>query len=196
MSTIPVTISGNLTSDPALKFLPSGSSVAEWSVAVNHRRFDRDAGQYVDDGTTFVDCTAYGKMAEHVADSLRKGMPVTFTGTMRQRTWEDREGKTQRRWELRVANGGPDLARCIVGNVSKPPQDGGQNGAPHGGQRTASQPSGPQGGQSPTQGGPGPQSGAQASVPYGLHVERQGGQQAPMDPWGGQAGGHPDEPPF
>lgn len=108
--TTPVTIVGNLTDDPELKFTPSGAAVARLSVAVNRRTYNRQTSQWEESGTDFHRVTAWRGLAENIAGSLAKGMRVIVVGDLRQRSWEDEKTKEKRSaWEVTASAIGPDL---------------------------------------------------------------------------------------
>ncbi len=104
-----LTIVGNLTADPELRFTPSGHAVAEFTVASTPRSFDRQAGEWRDGDTVFLRCTAWRQLGEHAAESLAKGTRVIVTGRLRQRSFELTEGVTRTVTELDVDDLGPSL---------------------------------------------------------------------------------------
>ena len=87
-----LTIVGNLTADPELRFTSTGTAVANFTVASTPRSFDRSTGQWVDGDPLFLRCTAWAQLAEHAAESLTKGMRVIVAGRLRQRSFQTREG--------------------------------------------------------------------------------------------------------
>jgi single-strand DNA-binding protein len=87
-----VTITGNLTRDPELRFTNNGTAVANFSIASTKRTFNRDTEQWEDGGTLFLDCTVWGQQAENTVESVAKGDRVTVTGSLEQNDWEDDEG--------------------------------------------------------------------------------------------------------
>lgn len=105
MSTIIVT--GNTTSEPELRFTPSGKAVANFTVAENHRTKQGDT--YVDDGSTFYRISAWGSLAENIAESLHKGDRVTVTGQFRTREYTTRDGAQGRSLDITADTVGPDL---------------------------------------------------------------------------------------
>lgn len=104
-----VTVAGTLTADPEIKYLDSGACVANFTVAANDRRFDRDQGQWVDAGATFLRCQVWRQLAEHVTESLSKGQRVLVTGALKQRSYETPEGEKRTVFELAVSEIGPSL---------------------------------------------------------------------------------------
>lgn len=103
-----LTVVGNLVADPELRFTPSGSAVASFSVAVTERYRDAE-GKYVEGATSFVRCSAWRLLAEHLAESLRKGQRVVVAGVLRQRQFETTEGEKRSAWELTAEDVGPSL---------------------------------------------------------------------------------------
>lgn len=91
MST-PIQITGNLTADPEMQYLPNGRAAARFTVAVNSRR-RTEAGEWVDGEPTFYPVTAWGEQGEHVAESLTKGARVMVLGTIKARSWAPTEGE-------------------------------------------------------------------------------------------------------
>ncbi len=113
-----LTIVGNLTGDPELRFTPSGHAVADFTVASTPRSFDRQAGAWRDGEPLFLRCTAWRQLAEHAAESLTKGTRVIVTGRLRQRSFELTEGVTRTVTELDVDELGPSL-RHSTARVTK-----------------------------------------------------------------------------
>lgn len=105
---IPVTLIGNLTSDPELRFTPSGAAVASFTVAVSKRVKD-EQGTWKDGPSSFVRCSVWRQYAEHVGDSLAKGNRVIVVGQMSQREYEDKQGEKRSVWECLVDEVGPAL---------------------------------------------------------------------------------------
>ena len=87
-----VTVVGNLTADPELRFTPSGAAVANFTVASTPRTFDRQSGEWKDGEALFLRCNVWRQPAENVAESLTRGMRVMVSGRLRQRSFETREG--------------------------------------------------------------------------------------------------------
>ena len=102
-------ISGNLASDPELKFTPSGTAVATLNIGVSERRKNSNTGEWEDSGVTWYRTIVWGQPAEHVAESLTRGMRVMVNGTMRQRSYEDKSGETRYVWELTADEIGASL---------------------------------------------------------------------------------------
>lgn len=129
-----LTIVGNLTGDPELKFTPSGSAVANFTIASTPRRFNKQANEWEDGETLFMRCSIWREAAENVAESLQKGMRVIASGRLSQRSYETKEGEKRTVVELSVDEIGPSL-RSATAKVAKT-QRGDGNGF-GGGQRTA-----------------------------------------------------------
>jgi len=113
-----LTIVGNLTADPELRFTPSGHAVADFTVASTPRTYDRERGEWRDGEALFLRCTAWRQLAEHAAESLTKGTRVIVTGRLRQRSFELTEGVTRTVTELDVDDLGPSL-RHSTARVTK-----------------------------------------------------------------------------
>jgi single-strand DNA-binding protein len=182
-----ITVVGNLTNDPELRFTPSGAAVAGFTVASTPRTLDRESGQWKDGDPLFLRCSVWRQYAENVAESLTKGMQVIVQGRLKQRSYETREGEKRTVVELDVDEIGPCL-KFATAKVSKASRGSGGGGG-GGGDWSNSAPSG------------------------GGSVQRSGGQQSggpantqQDDPWatsggsggsgGGWGGGYSDEPPF
>jgi len=169
-----ITVIGNLTGDPELRFTPSGAAVANFTVASTPRTFDRQSNEWKDGDTLFLRCSIWREAAESVAESLTKGTRVIVTGRLVQRSYETREGEKRTVYELQVDEVGPSL-RYATAKVTRTQRSGGGGGGFGGG------------------GGGGYNGGGSGSSGGG------GGQQD--DPWatptGGSGGaGYSDEPPF
>ncbi|ONH23835.1 single-stranded DNA-binding protein [Pseudofrankia asymbiotica] len=104
-----LTVVGNLTADPELKFLPTGAAVTSFVVASTPRTLDRATNEWKDGEPLFLRCSIWRKPAEHVAESLAKGDRVIVTGRLKQRTFETREGEKRTVFELDVEEIGPSL---------------------------------------------------------------------------------------
>jgi single-strand DNA-binding protein len=135
----PITIVGNLTADPELRFTPSGAAVANWTTAVNRRRFDRQANEWRDEGTDFYRCSAWRELAENVAESLTKGTEVVVVGSIATRDYETREGEKRTVFEVQAEHVGPSLRRQTA-RVEKAQRGQGGGGFGGGGQRPAAAP--------------------------------------------------------
>ncbi|MGW1287761.1 single-stranded DNA-binding protein [Streptomyces sp. NPDC002586] len=89
----PITLVGNLTDDPELKFTEGGAALAKFTIAVTPRTFDRNTNQWKDGTTAFYRCAAWRTLAEHIGDSLKKGSRVVANGRMRQHDWTNEQGE-------------------------------------------------------------------------------------------------------
>lgn len=107
---VPITIVGNLTGDPELRFTPGGEAVCKFTVAFNPRVKDRASGEWKDGEPSFYSCTAWRQLGENMAESLARGARVIVTGSLRQRQWETTEGEKRWAWEITVDAVGPDLS--------------------------------------------------------------------------------------
>ena len=105
-----LTIIGNLTAPPELRFTPSGAAVANFTIASTPRTFDKASNEWKDGDTLFLRCSAWRELAENIAESLTdKGTRVVATGNLVQRSYEDREGQKRTVVELQVDEIGPSL---------------------------------------------------------------------------------------
>lgn len=126
-----VTLVGNITDDPELRFTPSGAAVANFTVAVN-RRWRTPEGQWEDKLDGFFRCNCWRDMAENVAESMTKGMRVVVTGRLQQRSWDDQEGNKRSAFEIQVDEVGPSL-RWATASVQKSQRSGGGQSSGGGG---------------------------------------------------------------
>ncbi len=197
-----ITVIGNLTQDPELRFTPSGAAVANFTVASTPRFMDRQTNEWKDGETLFMRCSVWREAAENVAESLTRGARVIVSGRLKSRSWDDKEtGAKRTTMELDVDEVGPSLryATAKVNKTQRGGGGGGQGGFGGGGQQGGGF-GGNSGGQ---QGGFG---GGQQSDPWATGgqggQQGGGGQPAPQQPAGGQQGGgwstgpSYDEPPF
>jgi len=127
-----VTVIGNLTADPELRFTPSGAAVASFTVASTPRTFDRASGEWKDGEALFLRCNIWRQAAENVAESLQKGMRVVVQGRLKQRQYETREGEKRTVVELDVDEIGPSL-RYATAKVNKVSRGSGSGGYGAGG---------------------------------------------------------------
>ncbi|WP_417510604.1 single-stranded DNA-binding protein [Microbacterium sp.] len=104
-----ITVVGNLTADPELRYTQNGLPVANFTIASTPRSFDKASGEYKDGQALFLRCSVWREFAEHVAASLSKGMRVIAQGRLRQRSYQDREGNNRTAIELEVDEIGPSL---------------------------------------------------------------------------------------
>jgi single-strand DNA-binding protein len=119
-----ITVVGNLTGDPELRFTPSGAAVANFTVASTPRTFDRQNNEWKDGETLFMRCSIWREAAENVAESLTKGMRVIVQGRLVQRSYETREGEKRTVVELQVDEVGPSL-RYASAKVTRTQRSGG-----------------------------------------------------------------------
>ncbi|MEQ7008416.1 single-stranded DNA-binding protein [Actinopolymorpha sp. B17G11] len=119
-----ITVVGNLTNDPELRFTPSGAGVANFTVASTPRSFDKQANEWKDGETLFLRCNVWRQAAENVAESLQKGTRVIVQGRLKQRSYETKEGEKRTVYELEVDEVGPSLRSATV-KVNKTTRDQG-----------------------------------------------------------------------
>lgn len=127
-----ITVVGNLTADPELRFTPAGAAVANFTVASTPRTFDRQSNEWKDGDTLFMRCSIWREAAENVAESLTKGMRVIVQGRLVQRSYETREGEKRTVVELQVDEIGPSL-RYASAKVTRAQRSGGGGGGFGGG---------------------------------------------------------------
>ena len=129
-----ITVVGNLTADPELRFTPNGAAVANFTVASTPRTFDRQANGWKDGETLALRCAIWRDAAENVAESLTRGTRVIVSGRLKQRSYETKEGEKRTVIEMDVDEIGPSL-RYASAKVTKTQRgQGGGYGAPQGGQ--------------------------------------------------------------
>ena len=197
-----ITLVGNLTGDPDLRFTPSGAAVANFTVASTPRTFDRQSGEWRDGEAMFINCAVWRQYAEHVAESLTKGMRVIVQGRLKSRSYETQQGERRTVFEVDVDEVGPSLryATAQVTRTSGGGQGGGNwqgNQNQGGGQNYGNQ--GGYGNQGQGQGGYGNQpqqgQGGQGNDPWGSSGGGGygGGNRGGNDPWNQSAA---EEPPF
>ncbi|WIY82659.1 single-stranded DNA-binding protein [Propionimicrobium sp. PCR01-08-3] len=181
-----ITLVGNLTADPELRFTPSGAAVANFTVASTPRTFDRQTNEWKDGESMFLNCSIWRQAAENVAESLQKGMRVVVHGRLKARSYDDREGNRRTVFEVDVDEVGPSL-RYATAKVTRTSSGSGGNWQ-----------GGNQGGQ-PNQGGGYNQGGFNnANQGGGQDNWQSGGSSSPNrgvsnDPW---ASAQSEEPPF
>jgi single-strand DNA-binding protein len=129
-----LTIVGNLTADPELRFTPSGAAVASFTVASTPRSFDKNSNEWKDGDALFMRCSIWRQAAENVAESLQRGMRVIVTGRLQQRSYETREGEKRTVVEMQVDEVGPSLKYATAKvNRTQRGSSGGGFGADSGG---------------------------------------------------------------
>jgi single-strand DNA-binding protein len=168
---IQITLVGNLTNDPELRFTPSGAAVANFTVASSTRVLDKQTNEWKDGDTTFIRCNVWRQYAENVAESLQRGMRVVVTGRLKVRQYETRDGGKGTSVECEVDDVGPVL-RYATAKVTKVGRSGGGFGDSGG-----------------AQGAP---QGAPADDPWATGGSGAGGGGAAGGGWSGSN----DEPPF
>ncbi len=119
-----ITIIGNLTADPELRFTPAGAAVANFTVASTPRTFDKQSNEWKDGEALFLRCQVWREAAENVAESLTRGSRVIVTGKLKSRTFETREGEKRTVIELEVDEIGPSL-KYATATVNKANRGGG-----------------------------------------------------------------------
>src|ERR1700751_4833133 len=151
-----ITVVGNLTADPELRFTPSGAAVANFTVASTPRIYDRQSGEWKDGEALFLRCNIWREAAENVAESLTRGARVIVTGRLKQRSFETREGEKRTVVEVEVDEIGPSLryATAKVNKASRSGGGGGGFGGGGGGSRQPAQTGGGTGGGEPRGGRP------------------------------------------
>jgi single-strand DNA-binding protein len=135
-----ITVVGNLTADPELRFTPSGAAVASFTIASTPRTFDRATNEWKDGEALFLRCSIWRQAAENVAESLQRGMRVVAQGRLKQRSFETREGEKRTVVELDVDEIGPSLryATAKVNRTQRGSTSGGGFGT-SGSESTASE---------------------------------------------------------
>ena len=179
-----ITLVGNLTNDPELRFTPSGAAVANFTVASTPRTFDRQSNDWKDGETLFMRCAVWREAAENVAESLTRGTRVIVTGRLQSRSFETKEGEKRTVIEMQVDEVGPSL-RYANAKVNRTSRGGGGGGGGFGG-------------------GGGGNSGGGGGGGGGWSGGGSGGGQPQDDPWatgpssggGGWGGASNDDPPF
>jgi single-strand DNA-binding protein len=172
-----ITVVGNLTNDPELRFTPSGAAVASFTVASTPRMLDKQTNEWKDGDTLFLRCSIWRQAAENVAESLQRGMRVIVQGRLKQRSYETKEGEKRTVVELDVDEVGPSL-KSATAKVNKTTRQGGNGGGGYGG------------GQGGGQGGGGFGGGAPSDDPWASAAP------AGAAPGSSSNGGWSDEPPF
>ncbi|MER1994895.1 MAG: single-stranded DNA-binding protein [Arthrobacter sp.] len=122
-----ITVVGNLTNDPELRFTPSGSAVANFTIASTPRTFDRQSNEWKDGETLFLRASVWREAAENVAESLTKGTRVVCQGRLKSRSYETKEGEKRTVMELEVDEIGPSL-RYASAKVTRTQRSGGGGG--------------------------------------------------------------------
>nr|WP_301455391.1 single-stranded DNA-binding protein [Bifidobacterium mongoliense] len=133
-----MTMTGNLTADPELRTTSNGMQVVNFTIAHTARIYNRNTGQWEDGSATFMRCSAWRDLADHIASSLSKGMPVVATGRISQRSYQAQDGSTRTVIEMTVDDIGASLKRATSqvtriqsnnhGAMSTAPQTSSHNG--------------------------------------------------------------------
>lgn len=155
-----VTLVGNITRDPELRFTPSGQANATFGLAVNRRWQDRQSGEW-QEATSFFDVVCWREMAENASESLSRGSRVIVTGRLEQRSWENQDGEKRSKVEVVADEIGPSLrwaTATVTRNERRTPGDG-PSGGPSGG------------GYGPRESRPAPQPAAAGPAPYAFDEE-------------------------
>jgi single-strand DNA-binding protein len=124
---INITVVGNLTNDPELRFTPSGAAVASFTIASNSRFLDKTTTEWKDGEPVYMRCSVWRQYAENVAESLTRGTRVIATGRLKQRSYDTREGEKRTVMEMEVDDVGPAL-RTATAKVTKVARSGGGGG--------------------------------------------------------------------
>ncbi len=171
-----ITVVGNLTADPELRFTPSGAAVASFTIASTPRQFDRNTNEWKDGDALFLRCSIWRQAAENVAESLQRGMRVVAQGRLKQRSYETREGEKRTVVEMDVEEVGPSLkyATAKVNRTQRGSSSGGGFGSSGGSDSGGTSGGGNAGGSN---------SGAASDDPWGSAPASSGG-------------GFSDDPPF
>jgi single-strand DNA-binding protein len=170
-----ITVVGNLTADPELRFTPSGAAVASFTVASTPRTFDRQSNEWKDGEALFLRCSIWRQAAENVAETLTRGMRVVLQGRLQQRSYETREGEKRTVIEMQVDEIGPSL-RYATAKVNRTARGSDTGGGGFGG------------------GGGGGNFGGGGGAPGGNSGG--GGNFGGDDPWASAGPATSDEPPF
>jgi single-strand DNA-binding protein len=139
-----ITVVGNLTDDPELRYTPTGAAVAKFRVASTPRFMDRQSGEWKDGDPLFLNCQCWRQTAENAAESLQRGSRVIVTGRLKQRSYETREGDKRTVIELDVDEVGPSL-RYATAKVQKMTRSKGNFGDDQWNSATRQRPSGDSG---------------------------------------------------
>jgi single-strand DNA-binding protein len=123
-----ITVVGNLTSDPELRYTQNGLAVANFTIASTPRNFDRASNDWKDGEALFLRASVWREFAEHVAGSLTKGSRVIVTGRLKQRSYETKEGEKRTSFEIEVDEIGPSLRYATAQVTRTSSREGGQGG--------------------------------------------------------------------
>ncbi|MGI8899794.1 MAG: single-stranded DNA-binding protein [Nocardioides sp.] len=201
----PITVVGNLTADPELRFTPSGAAVANFTVASTPRTLDKQTNEWRDGESLFLNCSVWRQAAENAAESLQRGMRVIVSGRLKARSYENREGEKRTVFEIDVDEVGPSL-KYASAKVTKTSRGGAQGGGFSGGGDDPWSSGGNTGGQASGRGGQASgqadHGGSWGGQQGGGSAGSAGGAAASNDPWatggsgGSGSGGTSEDPPF
>ena len=118
-----ITVVGNLTADPEMRYTGSGVPFASFTIASTPRTFDKQANEWKDGEALFLRATVWREFAEQVANSLTKGMRVIARGQLKQRSYQDKDGNQRTSYELDIDEIGPSL-RYATAQVTRAQQHG------------------------------------------------------------------------
>jgi single-strand DNA-binding protein len=181
-----ITVVGNLTADPELRYTQNGLAVANFTIASTPRTFDRQANEWKDGDALFLRASVWREFAEHVAGSLTKGMRVIAQGRLRQRSYDDRDGNKRTAIELEVDEVGPSL-RYATAQVTRSQGGGGGGRGQVGGGNAGGNGNG---------GGWNNNGGGRSDEPWSPQGGQQGGGAQSNDVWSTPGGNFDDETPF
>ncbi len=180
-----ITVVGNLTADPELRYTQNGLAVANFTIASTPRTFDRQANEWKDGDALFLRASVWREFAEHVAGSLTKGSRVIAQGRLRQRSYQDREGQQRTSIELEVDEIGPSLRYATAQVTRAAGGNGGGRGQVGGGNAGGG-----------NGGGWNNNGGGQSDAPWSPQGGQQGGNAQSNDVWSTPGGSYDDETPF
>ena len=184
-----ITVVGNLTADPELRYTQNGLAVANFTIASTPRTFDRQANEWKDGDALFLRASVWREFAEHVAGSLTKGSRVIAQGRLRQRSYQDREGQQRTSIELEVDEIGPSL-RYATAQITRAAGGSGGGRGQVGGGSGGGNPGGNGGGGNASGGG-------RSDEPWSPQGgQQQGGGAQSNDVWSTPGGTYDDETPF
>ncbi|SDQ15178.1 single-strand DNA-binding protein [Curtobacterium sp. UNCCL20] len=186
-----ITVVGNLTADPELRYTQNGLAVANFTIASTPRTFDRQANEWKDGDALFLRASVWREFAEHVAGSLTKGSRVIAQGRLRQRSYQDREGQQRTSIELEVDEIGPSLRYATAQVTRAAGGAGGGRGQVGGGAGNSG--AGGNGGGNWAGNNNG---GGQSDAPWSPQGGQQGGNAQSNDVWSTPGGTYDDETPF
>jgi single-strand DNA-binding protein len=186
-----ITVVGNLTADPELRYTQNGLAVANFTIASTPRTFDRQANEWKDGDALFLRASVWREFAEHVAGSLTKGSRVIAQGRLRQRSYQDREGQQRTSIELEVDEIGPSLRYATAQITRAAGGSGGGRGQVGGGA------GGGNFGGNGNGGGGNASGGGRSDEPWSPQGgQQQGGGAQSNDVWSTPGGTYDDETPF